>query len=234
MVAGAKRRIVEQSCRTRSRCIPSRSRRSYNLAAILTVNSSRAIRQHGIMGLPERVLQLAAGAWGPQDADGTSYPINDHVCISRAKRFLDHVGAAPLLAALAVVPSLGQKFGPGLGLEPRNLAAFLVARAVFAMAPRPMQPLLTCASGSRSFASSARTAFCSASCRAMPLSKGESRMASFRKSLTKKGTLRWQAVWQEPGPSGRTQRRTKNFASQKEARAYAQRMEQGIRTRPHR
>ena len=53
-------------------------------------------------------------------------------------------------------------------------------------------------------------------------------MASVRKSPTKKGTPRWQSVWAEPGPSGKPQRRTKNHASQKEARAHAQRMEQEV------
>jgi integrase len=50
-------------------------------------------------------------------------------------------------------------------------------------------------------------------------------MASYRKSTTKAGTQRWQSVWQQPGPNGKSQRRTKNFGSQKEARAHAQLME---------
>ncbi len=56
-------------------------------------------------------------------------------------------------------------------------------------------------------------------------------MASVRKSVTSKGTTRWQAVWQEPAPDGKTQRRTKNFASQKEARAYAQQQEREVERR---
>lgn len=56
-------------------------------------------------------------------------------------------------------------------------------------------------------------------------------MASFRKSITAKGTVLWQAVWAEPAPGGKTQRRTKNFASAKEARAHAQRMEREIEGR---
>ena len=50
-------------------------------------------------------------------------------------------------------------------------------------------------------------------------------MASVRKNPTVKGTLRWQAVWAERVGGGRTQRRTKNFDTQKEAREHAQRME---------
>ena len=56
-------------------------------------------------------------------------------------------------------------------------------------------------------------------------------MASVRKSITGKGTTRWQAVWQQPAPGGKTQRRTKNFGSQKDARVHAQRMEQEVERR---
>src|SRR6185436_1530299 len=48
------------------------------------------------------------------------------------------------------------------------------------------------------------------------------------KSLTSKGTVRWQAVWQQPAPGGKTQRRTKNFGSQREAREHAQKVETEI------
>jgi integrase len=56
-------------------------------------------------------------------------------------------------------------------------------------------------------------------------------MASVRKSITSKGTTRWQAVWQEPAPGGKTQRRTRNFGSQKEAREHAQRQEREVERR---
>jgi hypothetical protein len=56
-------------------------------------------------------------------------------------------------------------------------------------------------------------------------------MASVRKSITRKGTIRWQAVWTEPGPSGSARQRTKNFARQSEARAHANRMVQEIEGR---
>ncbi len=56
-------------------------------------------------------------------------------------------------------------------------------------------------------------------------------MASFRKNPSKKGTVIWQAVWQEPAPGGKTQRRTKNFDNQKEARAHAQLMEREVERR---
>jgi integrase len=46
-------------------------------------------------------------------------------------------------------------------------------------------------------------------------------MASVRKSLQRSGKLKWQSVWNEPGPNGSTRQRTKNFAGQKEARAHA-------------
>jgi integrase len=56
-------------------------------------------------------------------------------------------------------------------------------------------------------------------------------VASVRKSITAAGTTRWQAVWAEPSSRGATLRRTKNFATQKEARAYALRMEQEVERR---
>jgi integrase len=56
-------------------------------------------------------------------------------------------------------------------------------------------------------------------------------MASVRKNPTVKGTLRWQAVWAERADGGRTQRRTKNFNTQKEAREHAQRMEVEVERR---
>ena len=56
-------------------------------------------------------------------------------------------------------------------------------------------------------------------------------MASVRKNPTVKGTLRWQAVWAERADGGRTQRRTKNFDTQKEAREHAQRMEVEVERR---
>src|SRR5262249_15440539 len=49
-------------------------------------------------------------------------------------------------------------------------------------------------------------------------------MASVRKSITRKGTIRWQTVWNEPGLSGSTRQRTKNFARQSEAREHAARV----------
>ena len=45
--------------------------------------------------------------------------------------------------------------------------------------------------------------FCSTSCEPSTIKTGRSRMASVRKSITGKGTTRWQAVWQEPAPGGR-------------------------------
>jgi len=56
-------------------------------------------------------------------------------------------------------------------------------------------------------------------------------MASVRKNITRKGTMRWQAVWNEPGPGGSTRQRTKNFARQSEAREHANRMAQEIEGR---
>jgi len=56
-------------------------------------------------------------------------------------------------------------------------------------------------------------------------------MASVRKSITRKGTLRWQTVWNEPGLDGSTRQRTKNFARQSEAREHAARMAQEIEGR---
>ena len=56
-------------------------------------------------------------------------------------------------------------------------------------------------------------------------------MASVRKSPTRKGTIRWQAIWNEPGPGGRTRQRTKNFTRQSEARDHAARMAQEVERR---
>ena len=56
-------------------------------------------------------------------------------------------------------------------------------------------------------------------------------MASVRKNPTVKGTLRWQAVWAERADGGRTQRRTKNFDTQKEAREHARHMEVEVERR---
>src|SRR5262245_13650748 len=56
-------------------------------------------------------------------------------------------------------------------------------------------------------------------------------MASVRKNPTVKGTLRWQAVWAERADGGKTRRRTKNFDTQREARAHAQRMEVEVERR---
>lgn len=56
-------------------------------------------------------------------------------------------------------------------------------------------------------------------------------MASYRKQKTSRGTTVWQAVWREPVPGGKLKQRTKNFASEKEARNHAQRQEQEIERR---
>jgi len=56
-------------------------------------------------------------------------------------------------------------------------------------------------------------------------------VASFRKSITKAGTTLWQAVWAEPKAGGGSQRRTKNFGSQKEARVHALQMEVEVERR---
>lgn len=51
-------------------------------------------------------------------------------------------------------------------------------------------------------------------------------MAFTRKITTKKGTIRWQCRWAIPGPNGRLQERSQNFATLKEAKAYAVRMQE--------
>jgi integrase len=56
-------------------------------------------------------------------------------------------------------------------------------------------------------------------------------MASFRKSTTAAGTQRWQAVWSEPASGGTVQRKTRNFSSKAEAKAFASRMEVEIERR---
>jgi integrase len=50
-------------------------------------------------------------------------------------------------------------------------------------------------------------------------------MASISRVTTRKGTVRWQARWREPGLSGKPPRsKRRNFTSQKDAKAYAARM----------
>jgi len=49
-------------------------------------------------------------------------------------------------------------------------------------------------------------------------------MASTSRVITRKGTIRWQARWREPGVSGKSRTAKRNFATQKAAKAYAARM----------
>lgn len=56
-------------------------------------------------------------------------------------------------------------------------------------------------------------------------------MASIRRITTKKGTIGWQARWNEPGPNGKNRGRTKNFLSLKEAKEHAARMQDEVERR---
>jgi integrase len=49
-------------------------------------------------------------------------------------------------------------------------------------------------------------------------------MASISRVTTRKGTIRWQARWREPGVGGKPRLTKRNFASQKAAKAHAARM----------
>jgi integrase len=49
-------------------------------------------------------------------------------------------------------------------------------------------------------------------------------MASTSRVTTRKGTVRWQARWREPGVGGKPRLVKRNFATQKEARSHAARM----------
>jgi len=49
-------------------------------------------------------------------------------------------------------------------------------------------------------------------------------MASTRKITTRKGTVRWEARWREPGKDGRSVDRKANFDTQREAKAHALKM----------
>jgi integrase len=49
-------------------------------------------------------------------------------------------------------------------------------------------------------------------------------MASISRVTTRKGTVRWQARWREPGVGGKPRLVKRNFASQKEAKSHAARM----------
>src|SRR5262245_50082943 len=49
-------------------------------------------------------------------------------------------------------------------------------------------------------------------------------MASTSRVITRKGTIRWQARWREPGVGGKSRTMKRKFTTQKEARAHAMRM----------
>jgi len=49
-------------------------------------------------------------------------------------------------------------------------------------------------------------------------------MASISRVTTRKGTIRWQARWREPGAGGKLRTAKRNFATQKAAKTYAARM----------
>ena len=49
-------------------------------------------------------------------------------------------------------------------------------------------------------------------------------MASISRTTTRKGTIRWQARWREPGVGRKLRAAKRNFATQKEAKAHAARM----------
>lgn len=49
-------------------------------------------------------------------------------------------------------------------------------------------------------------------------------MASTRRIQTRKGTVRWEARWREPGPGGKLIDRKQNFDSQREAKTHAAKM----------
>jgi hypothetical protein len=109
-------------------------------------------------------LRLAAAAWQPPDATGTSYPTKDRAKLVEAGRFLQHAGAAPLLATLTVVPNSS---GVGLSLSAPTLAAFLIARAALALAnPLPMRRCAECGFWFEMRRMS-QPRFCSSSCRAL-------------------------------------------------------------------
>jgi hypothetical protein len=109
-------------------------------------------------------LRLAASAWRPPDASGTSQPTDDLTCIRNARSFLAQVdGASRLLATLTVIP----RFDGLLGLRPQNLAAYLLAKALHDMAPfRPMRRCQTCGFWFGVVRVTREASFCSSSCRA--------------------------------------------------------------------
>ena len=63
-------------------------------------------------------------------------------------------------------------------------------------------------------------------------------MASISRTTTRKGTIRWQARWREPGVGGKPRLVKRNFATQKEAKSHAARMSEERELRgvgdPHR
>jgi hypothetical protein len=110
-------------------------------------------------------LRIAAVAWQPADATGTSYPTTDRAKLLEAGRFLQNAGAAPMLATLAVVPNSS---GVGLSLAAPSLAAFLIARAALALArPLPMRRCTECGFWFEVRRIQRQPRFCSASCRAL-------------------------------------------------------------------
>jgi integrase len=56
-------------------------------------------------------------------------------------------------------------------------------------------------------------------------------MASTRRSVTRAGAVRWQAIWRCAGPDGAVRQRTRNFATLKEARTCAGEMERNVERR---
>jgi hypothetical protein len=110
----------------------------------------------------QQALQLAAGAWAPPDATGTSHPATEPAYIRQARNFLQHVGAARVLAALAVIPKYG-----GLAMRPRELAGYLVVKAIADTAPfRPMRRCEVCDLWFTIIRTTRESRCCSPSCRA--------------------------------------------------------------------
>ena len=177
-------------------------------------------------------LRVAAGAWAPRDEDGTSFPVTDPAKRREAGRFLQHPAAMHLMAFLDVVPN---QSGIGLGVSAHTLAGFMVARAALALEhPLPMRRCLQCGFWFELFRCSAKPI--SARRAAEPfttnINSRRIKMASSRKSITARGPRGGKACGRSPAPNGKTQRRTKNFGSQKEARAHAQ--QHGDRSRAQR
>jgi hypothetical protein len=110
-------------------------------------------------------LRIAAAAWQPLDATGTSYPVADRTRQLEAWRFLDNPYVKHSLEKARVVPNLSRT---GLSLQVPKLEDFLIARAIQALTTLlPMRRCIECSMWFEARHVLRLPRFCSPSCRAI-------------------------------------------------------------------